>query len=119
MPAATTATATPPCPERATPGIANRSLDDLVSLDPTIRVEIGTLHTPGDATSSTPSLWIWSTGERFTPRRFQEATLDASIAAAHDFLNDRLIAAPTRLRHRALRTRDEQEGGIIIPDYMY
>ena len=124
MPAATTATPTPATdgPERVAPGIANRSLDDLVALDPTIRVEIGTPHTPGETmetASRTPSIWIWSTGERFAPQRFQESTFEASVSAAHAFLSDRLAAAAATLRHRALRTRDEQEGGIIIPDYMY
>lgn len=98
------------------------SLDDLVALDPTICVEVGNVHaapTGGDAGSGAPSLWIWSTGNRFTPRRFQESTLDASIAAAHTFLSGRFVVSAASNLHRALRTKDEQEGGIIIPDYMY
>lgn len=98
----------------------SRSLDDLVALDPTVRVDVGTIHAAIDSegtASATPSLWIWSTGNRFTPRRFHESTLDASIAAAHDFLSGHLVAVTAS--NRALRIRDEQEGGIIIPDYMY
>ena len=92
-------------------------LADLVALDPTIRVQVGPVHAAIDGvevTSTTPALWVWSARDRFAPRRFHEATLAASIEAAHHFLNAQLDGAAT-----SLRANDEQEGGIIIPDYMY
>ncbi|MGC4106252.1 MAG: hypothetical protein QM753_07830 [Thermomicrobiales bacterium] len=93
-----------------------RSLADLVTLEPSIRVQIGTVHAAIDGVevaSTTPALWVWSSRDRFSPRCFHEETLDASIEAAHHFLNARLIGSTS------LRANDEQEGGIIIPDYMY
>lgn len=93
-----------------------RSLADLVALDPSVRAQVGAVHAAIDGVevaSTTPALWIWSSCDRFSPRRFHEGTLDSSIDAAHRFLNANLSAATS------LRSSDEQEGGIIIPDYMY
>jgi hypothetical protein len=106
------------------PVTACRSLAELFALDPTVRAQVGPVHATIDGAetvSPTPALWIWSSQDRFTPRRFHESTLDASIAAAHEFLSGRLVATTSTVTasHRALRTKDEQEGGIIIPDYMY
>jgi hypothetical protein len=94
-----------------------RSLADLVTQDPSVRVQVGPVHAAVDGVevaSTTPALWIWSASDRFTPRHFHEATLDASIDAALQFLSMSLIPGQT-----SLRASDEQEGGIIIPDYMY
>ena len=106
----------PACPGES-PG---HSLADLVALDPSIRAQVGPVHAAIDGVevaSTTPALWVWSTRDRFAPRRFHEGTLAASIEAAHRFLRDRL--APAASATPSLRTRDEQDGGIIIPDYMY
>ncbi|MGN6032819.1 MAG: hypothetical protein ACTHQE_14290 [Thermomicrobiales bacterium] len=105
----------PPACTGDSPG---RSLADLVARDPSIRVQVGPVHAAIDGVevaSTVPALWVWSTRDRFSPRRFHETTLDASIEAANRFLEDQLVTA----RSTSLRASDEQEGGIIIPDYMY
>ncbi|HWK81776.1 MAG TPA: hypothetical protein VNP95_13480 [Thermomicrobiales bacterium] len=105
----------PPACTGEAPG---RSLADLVARDPSIRVQVGPVHAAIDGVevaSTVPALWVWSTRDRFSPCRFHETTLDASIEAAHRFLDAHLVTT-----HRtSLRASDEQEGGIIIPDYMY
>lgn len=95
-----------------------RSLADLVMRDPTIRVQVGTVHAAIDGVevaSTTPSLWVWSSSGRFAPRRFHEETLDGSVEAAIRFLDSSCRSQTAS----SLRVSDEQEGGIIIPDYMY
>lgn len=99
-----------------------RALADLLALDSSARAQVGTVHAAVDGVetvSATPALWVWSAHDRFGPQLFHEPTLDDSIAAACAFLSGRLATASNSHNHRALRTQDEQEGGIIIPDYMY
>lgn len=89
---------------------------DLVTLDPTVRLLLGQVHAALDGNEvvqTTPSLCIWTTDGRIAPTIIHEASLQASVQEAHALITGKLNA------RRRQRERDEAEGGVIIPDYMY
>lgn len=93
------------------------TVDDLLAIDPSVRVMVGDVLAPTGGSTSSPvdhAICYWTTDGRIRPRLIQERTPAENLKAA--FAQLRASFARTV---RSQKEADEAEGGIIIPDYMY